>query len=176
MSFLIKIPLTGKEVFLRCIDPTTAFLAREHENGWKYYDSHVDDAPLNGSNARALVPLFHELQMDIYLRKCDHVIYYTWLKDTAANRTPKESVRLLSFSAKYGLRNTKNCVEKFIGQELEQFFWACGCNPDNFDISTVEELVELLRPMKVRDEVHRAKKQRIEGTTNMQYFKTRLTC
>jgi hypothetical protein len=79
-------------LFLECIDPAGAFLAQRMD-GWNYCDyydllkvetdyrdgeeaeaSGEKSSILNRSNVRSLVPLFHELQMDKYLEKCDHIL------------------------------------------------------------------------------------------------------
>lgn len=61
-----------------------------------------------------------------------------------------QRLELLAFATKYGLKRTQKCAQNHFETLLERFCWGLG-SPEDFDIATVEELVEICRPMKLRE-------------------------
>lgn len=162
------------KLFLECIDPACATLSRCEEDFDEYDFYIINDekteeeekivgdeideqgqnlALLNASNIMKLIPLFHELQMDTYLRACDYILHlgerkYDFWGEIAD--IPNEKARLLellSFSTKYDLDRTQSAAERKIGDLLEQFCWGLG-DRDNFDLATVQQLLQLFRPFR----------------------------
>eukprot|EP00956_Cyclotella_meneghiniana_P005657 scaffold7287_cov41-Cyclotella_meneghiniana.AAC.2 len=67
------------------------------------------------------------------------------------NEARSELLELLSFSVKYGLEVTRKYVQRQIELALERFCWGSGDQAD-FNVHTVEEIVDICRPFKLRDE------------------------
>eukprot|EP00956_Cyclotella_meneghiniana_P038793 scaffold159999_cov36-Cyclotella_meneghiniana.AAC.2 len=147
------------QLFLKCIDTARAVLSNtQSDDSYEEEEDQEADSEemtriLNESNVRSIVPLFHELQMDEYLKGCDHIIRLTASDSNAwgDNEARSQLLELLSFSTKYGLDVTRNYVQRQIGIVLERFCWGSG-DQDDFDIHTVEEIVGICRPFKLRDE------------------------
>ena len=148
------------QLLLKCIDTKSALLYRyfAEVNGFFRVGDEESDSEemppiLNESNVRSIVPLFHELQMDEYLEKCDYIIRSTAIEYTkwGDNEARSELLELLSFSTKYGLEVTRKYVQRQIEIVLERFCWGSG-DQDDFDIHTVEKLVDICRPFKLGDE------------------------
>ncbi|KAL3789293.1 hypothetical protein HJC23_000359 [Cyclotella cryptica] len=162
------------QLFLECIDPASATLFR-YDNHFDESDFYIIDdresqeseaivdvesnesdhnALLSRSNMMKLLPWFHELQMDAYLRTCDYILYlgerkYNFWKDISAVQSEKARLlELLSLSTKYDLERTRDVAERKVGDLLELFCWGLG-NADNFDLATVHELVQLFRPLRL---------------------------
>lgn len=146
-------------MFLECIDPASPFLA--HNFHGEYFDlieAGDNDAEgdgeaasqpiLNESNVRSIAPLFHELQMDEYLKKCDAVLYKS-SKTSNWDGTEEYKVKrleLLAFSAKYGLDQTRKHFQRQFETKIERLCWGCG-DAGEVDIRTIETLVDICRPL-----------------------------
>ncbi|KAL3789295.1 hypothetical protein HJC23_000361 [Cyclotella cryptica] len=162
------------KLFLECIDPAcaTLFQCEEDFDEFDFYISDDEETAgeekivgekideqgdelswLNSSSIMKLIPLFHELQMDTYLRACDNILYLGerkydfWGKIDAIPNEKARLLELLSFSTKYDLDRTQSAAQSKIGDLLEQFCWGLG-NRDNFDHATVQELLQLFRPFR----------------------------
>lgn len=158
------------EIFLRCIDPGAGFLCVNDTNYNDIWDNDGDrrdvNPILNESNVRSLTPLFHELQMCLYLKKCDQILLnreeiasFSWMDDENSTEIKRKSLELLSFTLKYDLHETQRYTEDMIAKEIEQFCWGCT-NNFTFDVATVETLVDIFRPMRLRVIEKQAKKQK----------------
>ena len=116
-------------LFLECIDTERAFLNIHTINGRDNYNAEDGEDRETGSfesNARLIVPLFHELQMDEYLKKCDYSIIFNssidfYLLKWVNHEARSLILRLLSFSIKYGLIVTQKYVQRQIETVLERF-------------------------------------------------------
>ena len=68
------------QLFLKCIDTERAFLYSYYDDGGFYNmdeEASLEEMAriiLNESNVRSIVPLFHELQMNEYLKRCDNIL------------------------------------------------------------------------------------------------------
>jgi hypothetical protein len=131
VSKVINLPTKDPEewrLFLQCIDPAAAagYFCED-----KYFDTEFDDIIadnpgieakekeefLNESSTIRLVPWFHEFQMEVYLRTCDAVLYYSEIKysDLHDSEEEKRLCNLLTFSKTYNLQEVQ-CV---VRQKLE---------------------------------------------------------
>lgn len=73
-----------------------------------------------------------------------------------------EYINQLAFSTKYELKKTQKEIAIIIGRSLDAFCWGQG-DPDVFDVATVEELVDICRPMQLRQKDQPSKKRRCDG-------------
>lgn len=143
------------KLFERCIDPAGASLINFD------YVGHDDNEFLNESTARMLVAnYFHELAMEQYLKKCDDILYPEVVKEAKLSKV----IDLLAFSNKYNLSSTRKYAEKVVAKMLEKFCWGLG-GTYQFDLLTVEKLVEAIRPFKLREIERSAKKPRTDGVS-----------
>lgn len=143
------------QLFLECIDPSSAFLARNSDYETPAVFCTCRNKSLSEANARSLIPIFHELQMDVYIKKCDEI-----LRDTVIDRCDTDSafpmflkskrqyIDQLAFACRYDLKKTQKKIETIIGRILEAFCWGIG-DHDDFDVTTVEELVDICRPIQL---------------------------
>jgi hypothetical protein len=89
-----------------------------------------------------------------------------------------QRLELLAFATKYGLKRTQKCAQNHFETLLERFCWGLG-SAEDFDITTVEELIEICRPMKLREHESQppAKKQRTKKlATAKQDHKEAIKC
>ena len=134
------------ELFLQCIDNASPLLFQLNEDDFYKYDTEPHrDERINFSNVRALIPLFHEFQMEKYLHRCDLEAKRGIDCVTAASQD-KEMARLfqvLSVSInKYNLVGTMNICPTEI---LLRFMWGLG-DRDHFNFSIVQHMVEISYP------------------------------
>jgi hypothetical protein len=119
IRFTKKDPSEWK-LIMECIDSKNALLLSE---------DHNDDDVLNGSNVRALIPWFDELQMEAYLTRCDKI-----LDEIVGGFEDDISTLIedLSFATRFNLHETRNSLERSISNLLEQFCW--GLRDELFNI------------------------------------------
>jgi hypothetical protein len=136
IRFTKKDPSEWK-LIMECIDSKNALLLSE---------DHNDDDVLNGSNVRALIPWFDELQMEAYLTRCDKI-----LDEIVGGFEDDISTLIedLSFATRFNLHETRNSLERSISNLLEQFCW--GLRDELFNINIIQKLVEVMAPLKFQD-------------------------
>lgn len=129
-------------------------------------DSYLDDV-INESNVKSLIPLFHELQMDHYLIKCDDIFSmkvidwgkFDWGRSKDTDEIAlAEAIELLSFCSKFDLKDTLSATVLRICNLLELFVWGL-VDQDLFNTTTIKQLQVVLGQYNLDGE-RPAKKQR----------------
>lgn len=163
VEFPDKNPADWKTL-LECIDTSRSSLSSDEKN-------HILDEVINESNVRSLIPLFHELQMDRYLEKCDTVLEggidwhkFDWSGPKQANEIAlAEAIDLLSCCSKYDVEDTQTRIEECISKLLELFLWGV-VDEDTFNTSTIKQLQDVLGEQQRDKDLERpTKRQRCSG-------------
>ena len=153
IAFPIKDPEKW-ELFLQCIDNASALLFQLHDDD-DYDIEPRRDEHINFDNVNALVPWFHELQMEKYSHKCDLVASWgPWARlstqDSVSEDDMMEFFDVLSFSIMYNLvRTMKSCSEAFL-RLMARFMWGWG-DQVLFNLTIIQRMVDIFHPFKLQE-------------------------